>query len=154
MRNDFLHGTFSLRIEEGEFSLGEYLSFLEANKEEIASFKAVQQEAFAEERERWAASGISAYVSETLETEDESDFAEIPAGCEAVASFLSGNVWEVSVTEGQRVKQGDTLVVIEAMKSEVLIEAPVSGEVIQVLCAKGDTVHTGHTLVIVKTEEE
>ncbi len=154
MRKDFLHGTFSLRIEEGEFSLGEYLAFLEANKEEIASFKAVQQEAFAEERERWAASGISAYVSETLETEEESDFAEVPAGCEAVASFLSGNVWEVSVKDGQQVEQGDTLVVIEAMKSEVLIEAPVSGEVVQVLCAKGDTVHTGHTLVILKTKEE
>lgn len=153
MRKDFLHGTFSLRIEEGEFSLGDYLAFLETNKEEIASFKAVQQEAFAEERERWAASGISAYVSETLETEEESDFTEIPAGCEAVASFLSGNVWEVSVKEGQKVEQGDTLVVIEAMKSEVLIEAPVSGEVVQVLCAKGDTVHTGHTLVIVKMEE-
>jgi len=153
MRKDFLQGTFSLRIEEGEFSLAEYMAFLEENKEDITSFKAVQQEAFAQERERWAASGISAYVSETLETEDESDFAEVPAGCEAVASFLSGNVWEVSVKEGQRVEQGDTLVVIEAMKSEVLIESPVTGEVVQVLCVKGDTVHTGHTLVILKTEE-
>ncbi|MCK9372067.1 MAG: urea carboxylase [Sulfuricurvum sp.] len=152
MRQEFIHGTFSLTIEEGEFSLSEYLSFLEHNSEEIAAFKKVQQESFKDERERWAASGISAYVSETLETNDESDFAEIPAGCEAISSFLSGNVWEISVKVGDRVAEGDTLVVIEAMKSEVMIESPVAGEVVQILCSQGDTVHTGNTLVIIKTE--
>ncbi|MGA9046071.1 urea carboxylase [Sulfuricurvum sp.] len=152
MRKDFINGTFSVRIEEGEFSLAEYLGFLETNSEGISAFKKVQQEAFKEERERWEASGVSAYVSETLETQEESDFAEIPAGCEAIASFLSGNVWEVSVKAGDRVAEGDTLVVIEAMKSEVFIESPAAGEVVEVLCVQGDTVHTGHTLVILKTE--
>ncbi|MDD2369304.1 MAG: urea carboxylase, partial [Sulfuricurvum sp.] len=152
MRKDFINGTFSLRIEEGEFSLAEYLGFLETNSESIAAFKHIQQESFKEERERWEASGISAYVSETLETNDESDFAEVPSGCEAVSSFLSGNVWEISVKVGDRVTEGDTLVVIEAMKSEVMIESPVNGEVVQILCTQGDTVHTGNTLIIIKTE--
>jgi len=152
MRKDFINGSFSLRIEEGEFSLGEYLGFLDTNREAIAAFKKVQQESFSDERKRWEASGISAYVSETLETNNESDFAEVPAGCEAIASFLSGNVWEISVKVGDRVQEGDTLVVIEAMKSEVMIESPVNGEVVQILCSQGDTVHTGNTLVILKTE--
>lgn len=152
MRKDFINGTFCVRIEEGEFSLGEYLGFLEDNREDIAAFKKIQQDSFGEERKRWEASGISAYVSETLETNDESDFTEVPAGCEAIASFLSGNVWEISVKVGDRVQEGDTLVVIEAMKSEVMIESPVEGEVVQILCAQGDTVHTGNTLVILKTE--
>lgn len=152
MRKDFINGTFSLRIEEGEFSLGEYLGFLETNSESIAAFKSVQQESFKEERERWEASGISAYVSETLETDDKSDFAEVPAGCEAISSFLSGNVWEISVKVGDQVYEGDTLVVIEAMKSEVMIDSPVNGEVVQILCTQGDTVHTGNTLIIIKTE--
>ncbi len=153
MRKDFINGSFSLRIENGEFSLGEYLEFLETNSESISAFKKVQQNSFDDERQRWEASGISAYVSETLETNDESDFAEVPDGCEAIASFLSGNVWEISVKVGDNVTEGDTLVVIEAMKSEVMIESPVNGEVIQILCAKGDTVHTGNTLVIVKTKD-
>jgi urea carboxylase len=152
MRKDFINGTFSLRIEEGEFSLSEYLEFLETNKESIDAFKTIQQESFKEERQRWEVSGISAYVSETLETDDESDFAEVPEGCEAVSSFLSGNVWEISVKAGDIVCEGDTLVIIEAMKSEVMIESPVTGEVVEVLCVQGDTVHTGHTLVIIKTE--
>ncbi|MFA6189535.1 MAG: urea carboxylase [Sulfuricurvum sp.] len=152
MRKDFINGTFCVRIEEGEFSLGEYLGFLEDNSEDIAAFKKIQQDSFGEERERWEASGISAYIAETLETNDESDFTEVPAGCEAIASFLSGNVWEISVKVGDRVQEGDTLVVIEAMKSEVMIESPVEGEVVQILCAQGDTVHTGNTLVILKTE--
>ncbi len=152
MRKDFINGTFSLRMEEGEFSLGEYLEFLKTNKESIDAFKQIQQKSFKEERERWEASGISAYVSETLETSDESDFTEIPEGCEAISSFLSGNVWEISVSVGDRIAQGDTLVVIEAMKSEVMIESPSDGEVVEILCTKGDTVHTGHTLVVLKTE--
>jgi urea carboxylase len=153
MRKDFINGTFSLRIEEGEFSLGEYLGFLETNSDSIGAFKKVQQESFKEERERWEASGISAYITETLETDEESDFTEIPLGCEAISSFLSGNVWEISVKVGDLVTEGDTLVVIEAMKSEVMIESPVNGEVVQILCTQGDTVHTGNTLVIVKTED-
>ncbi len=152
MRKDFINGTFCVRIEEGEFSLGEYLGFLEDNSEDIAAFKKIQQDSFGEERKRWEASGISAYIAETLETNDESDFAEVPAGCEAIVSFLSGNVWEISVKVGDRVHEGDTLVVIEAMKSEVMIESPVEGEVVQILCVQGDTVHTGNTLVILKTE--
>lgn len=152
MRKDFINGTFSLRIEEGEFSLAEYLGFLETNRESIDAFKTMQQESFKAERQRWETSGISAYVSETLETNDESDFAEVPEGCEAVSSFLSGNVWEISVKAGEMVREGDTLVVIEAMKSEVMIESPVNGEVVEILCTQGDTVHTGHTLILIKTE--
>jgi urea carboxylase len=152
MRKDFINGTFSLKIEDGEFSLGEYLGFLETNSESISAFKKVQQNSFDEERQRWEASGISAYITETLESDEESDFTEIPVGCEAIASFLSGNVWEISVKVGDRVAEGDTLVVIEAMKSEVMIESPVNGEVVQILCTQGDTVHTGNTLVILKTE--
>jgi urea carboxylase len=152
MRKDFINGTFSLKIEEGEFSLGDYLEFLETNSESISAFKKIQQGSFDEERQRWEASGISAYVSETLETDDASDFAEVPVGCEAIASFLSGNVWDISVKVGDYVHEGDTLVVVEAMKSEVMIESPVNGEVIQILCTQGDTVHTGNTLVIIKTE--
>jgi urea carboxylase len=152
MRKDFINGTFSLRIEEGEFSLGEYLEFLETNSESISAFKKVQQDSFDEERQRWEASGISAYITETLESDEESDFTQVPDGCEAIASFLSGNVWEISVKVGDRVSEGDTLVIIEAMKSEVMIESPVNGEVVEILCSKGDTVHTGNTLVILKTE--
>ncbi|MDP3120345.1 MAG: urea carboxylase [Sulfuricurvum sp.] len=152
MRKDFINGTFSLKIEEGEFSLGDYLEFLETNSESISAFKKIQQGSFDEERQRWEASGISAYVSETLETDDASDFAEVPVGCEAIASFLSGNVWDISVKVGDYVHEGDTLVVVEAMKSEVMIESPVNGEVIQILCTQGDTVHTGNTLVIIKTQ--
>ncbi|MDP3300446.1 MAG: urea carboxylase [Sulfuricurvum sp.] len=152
MRKDFINGTFTLRIEEGEFSLGEYLEFLETNSESISAFKKIQQDSFDEERQRWEASGISAYVSETLEVDDASDFTEVPLGCEAIASFLSGNVWEISVKVGDYVHEGDTLVVVEAMKSEVMIESPVNGEVVQILCTQGDTVHTGNTLVIIKTE--
>ena len=55
---------------------------------------------------------------------------------------------KVNVTVGQSVKEGDLLVVLEAMKMENEIFAPKSGTVAQVLVQKGATVDTGATMVV------
>ena len=67
---------------------------------------------------------------------------------EAVNAPMPGNILKVAVTAGQAVKEGDLLVVLEAMKMENEIFAPKAGTVAQVLVAKGATVDTGATLVV------
>ena len=61
---------------------------------------------------------------------------------------MPGNILKVNVQNGQAVKEGDVLLVLEAMKMENEILAPKSGTVTQVLVSKGSTVDTGATLVV------
>ncbi|MDP1931325.1 MAG: sodium-extruding oxaloacetate decarboxylase subunit alpha [Gammaproteobacteria bacterium] len=64
-----------------------------------------------------------------------------------VTSTMPGNVVEVLVKEGQSVNAGDAVLVIEAMKMETEIKAPVSGTVAGVFVKKGDRVTPSETLV-------
>ena len=61
---------------------------------------------------------------------------------------MPGNLLKVNVTAGQAVKEGDLLVVLEAMKMENEIFAPRAGTVAPVPVTKGATVDTGATLVV------
>ena len=70
------------------------------------------------------------------------------SGGESVNAPMPGNILKVAVSVGQTVKEGDLLVVLEAMKMENEIFAPKSGTVAQVLVQKGSTVDTGATMVV------
>ncbi len=70
-------------------------------------------------------------------------------GGEGVPSPFPGNVNAVKVVPGQTVKEGDVLVVIEAMKMENEITAPKAGKIGQVLVEKGAVIETGATLVTI-----
>ncbi len=68
---------------------------------------------------------------------------------EKVAAPMPGTIVSVNVTNGQSVKAGDVLVVLEAMKMENEIKAPSDGTVTSVVVAKGESVDTGATLVTI-----
>ncbi|MBR4910137.1 MAG: biotin/lipoyl-binding protein [Clostridia bacterium] len=85
------------------------------------------------------------------QTAPASDPAQAPAqgDGEKVVSPLPGNILSVSVKEGDTVKKGDLLMVLEAMKMENEIMAPVSGKVFS-LVPKGSAVETGTLLCTIK----
>ena len=68
---------------------------------------------------------------------------------EAVNAPMPGNILKVNVQNGQAVKAGQVLCVLEAMKMENEIMAPKAGTVTQVLVSKGSTVDTGAPLVVI-----
>ena len=70
------------------------------------------------------------------------------SGGESVNAPMPGNILKVAVTVGQTVKEGDLLVVLEAMKMENEIYAPCSGTVTAIPVSKGSTVDTGATMVV------
>ena len=67
---------------------------------------------------------------------------------EPVTAPMPGTILKVNVTNGQAVKAGTVLCVLEAMKMENEIMAPKDGTVTQVVVSKGSTVDTGAPLVV------
>ena len=65
-----------------------------------------------------------------------------------VTAPMPGNILKVSVKAGDAVKEGQVLVILEAMKMENEIVAPKNGTVTQVLVSKGSSVDTGAPLVV------
>ena len=64
-----------------------------------------------------------------------------------IAAPLAGNVWKIEVTQGQRVEEGDLLLILEAMKMENEIVADRDGTVEQLLVQEGNKVAVGQVLL-------
>ena len=76
--------------------------------------------------------------------------AAAPAGTgTAVKAPMPGNVTKILVTDGQKVKEGDTVIVIEAMKMENEVCAPVSGTVNGIAVSRTQAVETGTALLYI-----
>ncbi len=67
-----------------------------------------------------------------------------------VVSPLTGSVWKIEVSVGDRVSEGDTVVVLESMKMEIPVESEVAGEVAEIRIREGETVNEGETLVVLR----
>ncbi len=65
-----------------------------------------------------------------------------------IKSPMPGMVLHIDVEEGQEIKKGDTLLVLEAMKMENLIKAHVNGKIISIKVKQGDAVSKNQVLLI------
>ena len=74
--------------------------------------------------------------------------AALAAG-EVVKSPMPGNILKINVAQGQKINEGDVLIVLEAMNMENEIVATKSGTVAQIVTAKGAVVETGAPLVVI-----
>ncbi|RVU39654.1 urea carboxylase [Hwanghaeella grinnelliae] len=151
MRDGFLHGEASLKIEDGVFDLGEYHRFRADNADAISSFREMRQNAFSEERARWEAQGIAAVVDETA-IEPEPVGVDLPDGAALIEAPMNGSVWKVSVEIGDRIATGDKVAVLEAMKTEIGVDSPQNGYITDILCKPGQIVRPGDPLLVIQTE--
>jgi 3-methylcrotonyl-CoA carboxylase alpha subunit len=95
----------------------------------------------------WVVFGGETYVFDSVPRERSVDAL---AGTEIVAP-MPGVVLSVHARPGQKVKRGDLVCVVEAMKMELRVEAPADGTVTKVLCAQGDQVRRGQRLAEFET---
>ena len=96
--------------------------------------------------DRNAAQVVASTSSATTEAPAAKQSAPAGAG-KPVTSPLPGVIIEVSVKEGQAVKAGQKVAVLEAMKMENEIQAPADGTVTAILVNKGDSVLEGAEIV-------
>jgi urea carboxylase len=150
MRDSFPHGKYVVRTEEAEFSYRGYQAFLQSIEKEALASKLAKQQAFSEERARWAAAGQALVIDAAEDSDSEGLMgAEMPTGCTAVTCPLTASVWKILVDLGQNVEAGANLVCLEAMKTELMITSPVGGVVREIRCKAGALVTPGQILVLV-----
>jgi urea carboxylase len=151
IRDAFSHGRYPLRIEHHDFQLKEYQAFLSSIEDGVAAFKRLQQDAFLEERERWAsAKADESFVAPAAEAPARQSDDVVPEGCQPVRSPVTANVWTVAVETGQSVEFGQKLLVLEAMKTEIVVAAPTAGIIEKLNCSPGALVYAGQQLVALR----
>jgi urea carboxylase len=148
LRAGFPYGRHPLRIEDSHLDLGEYLKFLEAQRESIDTFRQRQRSSFDAERERWRKAGLA--ETPIVESPARAEAPALPDDCVAITSPVSGSVWQIKVAAGQAVEKGDTLVIMEAMKMEIAVLADTAGTVHSIHGSTGAAAHAGDTLLVFK----
>ncbi|MHB8508715.1 MAG: biotin/lipoyl-binding carrier protein [Candidatus Dormibacteria bacterium] len=67
-----------------------------------------------------------------------------------VKAELVGNLWKITTEVGQRVEEDDTLMILESMKMEIPIQAPVGGTIKEFLVKEGEVVQEGQVVAIIE----
>jgi len=65
-----------------------------------------------------------------------------------VKSEITGKVWQIEASVGQKLAEEDPIVILESMKMEIPVVAPVGGVLKQILVAEGDAVREGQDVAI------
>ncbi len=149
IRRDFPLGRYDLRIEPSELALADYQAFLDQEAAGIEAFRSQQRAAFDAERQRWIESGQAHFDSEEV-APDLGEDAPLGHGQHGVESHIAGNLWQVQVAVGDRVKAGDMLVILESMKMEIPLLAPRDGVVREVRLQPGSPVRAGQRVVVLE----
>jgi biotin carboxyl carrier protein len=68
---------------------------------------------------------------------------------EVIAEMVA-NVWKVLVSEGDSVREGDTICILESMKMEIPVEAVAAGVVAAVRVGEGGTVQEGDVIAVIE----
>jgi urea carboxylase len=144
-RRDFPLGRRAIRIEETEFRLADYRAFLAENEESITAFETRRNAAFAAERAEWAAKGEFDRVASLTEAPvDEAEAGvALPEGAALVEAPFGGSVWKLMKAPGDTVAAGETIAIIEAMKTEMPVESPGAGVVAALYVSERQSVAPG-----------
>ncbi len=67
-----------------------------------------------------------------------------------VEAHITGTVWKIEVAAGDKVSDGDTVVILESMKMEMPVEVEDDGTVKEIRCQEGQSVQEGDVLVVLE----
>ncbi|MCU5787061.1 urea amidolyase [Alcanivorax marinus] len=148
MRDAFREGRLEVEISEEKFSLAEYHRFLDDIEPEMVAFRDNQQAAYRKEVARWR--DEDAQIESAILGGGGADISEVDG--HLVSAEISGNVWKLLVEEGATVEEGQTLVIVEAMKMEFEITASAAGTVTGLHCRPGAVINAGDPVAVIDTD--
>ncbi|CCE65509.1 hypothetical protein TPHA_0L01560 [Tetrapisispora phaffii CBS 4417] len=145
---NFDNGHYEIDIEETSFSHETYCHWLNVNENSINDHAAKQQKA------------ISGLISEMTATETEelknADYKKLAntsnynETTEILCSEYCGRLWKVLVNTGDYVEKGDTVVIIESMKTELTIVTQTSGKILEIMPNVGNLINPGDPIVAIE----
>ena len=68
-----------------------------------------------------------------------------------VTSEVTGNVWKIQAKVGDVLAEEDVIMILESMKMEIPVEAPVAGKLVELLVAEEDSVDEGQVVTVIET---
>jgi len=95
---------------------------------------------------------MSSVLSKSLEVEKARKPKELPQG--AVVATMAGMILAIKVKVGDKVSEGDVVVVIEAMKMQTEVHSTCSGVVKEILAYEGEVIDTGDILMVIETNDK
>lgn len=151
IREQFPLGQYPIKIENTTFSLKDYNRFLREHAQDIADFIHKRDQAFQQELQRWRASGQINFSSSQPVDEATSEDS-LADNCCAIESHVAGNLWQWQKAEGDRVREGEVICILESMKMEIEVHAPANGVLLKQTKLAGQQVQAGQSIGIIEIE--
>lgn len=141
-------GKFEVDIVDSVFDHTKYLEWVQENSKQIEEFQKTQGGDKMEEFNRLIqVSNADLAKSDGPKLSEEDKFGE---NAEMVYSEYSGRFWKPLVSVGDEVTEGQGLVVVEAMKTEMVVVSPKAGKVVKIFHKNGDMVDAGDLVVVIE----
>jgi len=67
-----------------------------------------------------------------------------------VASEITGKVWKIAAEAGARIAEDEAIVILESMKMEIPVSAPLGCTIVEILVAEGETVSEGQAVAVIE----
>ena len=68
-----------------------------------------------------------------------------------VRSEIAGVVWKLEAKVGETVSAQDPIMILESMKMEIPVPAPIDGIITRILVEEGEIIGEGHELAVIRT---
>ena len=95
---------------------------------------------------------ITSVIGNSIEVDKPRKSAEPAKG--SIVSPMSGMVLSIKVKVGGRVKEGDLVAMIEAMKMQNEVHSPLAGKVKSIMTYEGEVVSAGNVLIVVEPDDK
>ena len=67
-----------------------------------------------------------------------------------VTSEVTGNVWKVQAKVGDLLAEDDVIMILESMKMEIPVEAPIAGKLVELSVAEEESVDEGQVVAVIE----